>query len=208
MNSLVRNSSNSSYDGSRTRSSLIQGLQANDQLAWDQMIHLYGPLVFQWGQRIGLKPADAADVMQEVFFSVSKAVPRFVLQSSRGTFRGWLWTITRRKAIDLVRRRPTAFPAEGGTIALERIESLPDQIDDEPNEVTDASTTLGLFHRGLAMIQAEFEPKTWTAFYRSAVEEQPTADIAADLSMSPAAVRKAKSRVLRRLRNALGDQWD
>jgi len=146
--------------------------------------------------------------MQEVFFSVSKAAPRFVVDRNRGTFRGWLWTITRRKAIDLIRRRPTAFMAEGGTMALKRIEHLPDNIDDEPNEITDASATLGLYRRGLAMIQAEFESKTWQAFYRSAVDEEATADIAADLKMSPAAVRKAKSRVLRRLRSVLGDQME
>ena len=93
-------------------------------------------------------------------------------------------------------------------MALERIERLPDHLDNEPNEVTDSSATLGLFRRGLAMIQAEFEPKTWQAFYRSAVDEEATADIAADLQMSPAAVRKAKSRVLRRLRSVLGDQMD
>ena len=60
-------------------------------------------------------------------------------------------------------------------------------------------------HRALELIRAEFEERTWQAFWRSAVEQQSTAEIAADLRLSPASVRQAKSRVLRRLRAILGD---
>jgi DNA-directed RNA polymerase specialized sigma24 family protein len=50
-------------------------------------------------------------------------------------------------------------------------------------------------------VQAEFEERTWQAFWRATIDEEPTADIAADLGMSAGAVRKAKFRVLRRLRS-------
>lgn len=199
-------SANPGSYGSQTNSSLIRGLQVNDQAAWHRLLHLYSPLVFHWCSRLGLKQADAADVMQEVFFSVSRAADRFETDRSRGSFRAWLWTITRRKAIDLLRRRPTAGEAMGGTIALQRMEALPDPTDDESQEASDRSATLGVYQRALALIQTEFEPRTWTAFYRSAVDEEPTADIAHDLEMTAAAVRKSKSRVLRRLRAVLGDQ--
>ena len=191
--------------GTHTNSSLLLGLKENDQAAWQQLIELYGPLVFHWCHRLGLKDADAADVMQEVFFSVSKAAARFSVDRSRGSFRAWLWTITRHKAIDLMRRRPTSCEAVGGTVFLKRIEELPDPCEEDSADISDRSVQLGVYQRALTMIQAEFEPRTWQAFYRSAVAEERTADIAQDLGMSPAAVRKAKSRVLRRLRATLGD---
>ena len=172
------------------------------------MVHLYGPLVFHWCGKLGLGHADAADVMQEVFFSVSRAAQRFQPDRQRGSFRGWLWTITRRKAIDLLRRRPTAVEPQGGTVALKRLESLADPWGDDAPNPADESATRSLHLRGLALIQAEFTQKTWEAFYRAAVNEQPTAEIAEDLNMTPAAVRKAKSRVLRRLRAVLGEQAD
>ena len=62
-----------------------------------------------------------------------------------------------------------------------------------------------LFARALELIRGEFEERTWTAFWRTAVEGQAAKDVAADLSMSPGAVRVAKSRVLHRLREELGD---
>ena len=191
---------------SLTKSSLIRRLQSNDELAWRQLVHLYGPLVFHWCERFGLKHADAADVMQEVFFSVSRAASRFEVDHRRGSFRGWLWTITRRKSIDLLRRRPTACEPVGGTVALKQLEALPDPWDVESANPSDVSANLGVFERGLQLIRDEFENRTWEAFYRSAINEEATKDIAADLGVSAAAVRKAKSRVLRRLRVALGDQ--
>ena len=190
---------------SMTHSSLIRGLQDNQQSAWRQLVHLYGPLVFHWCGKMGLKHADAADVMQEVFFSVCRAADRFDVDRRRGSFRGWLWTITRRKVIDLLRRRPVAAAA-GGTVALQRIEELADPYDDNSQDASERSIVLRVYRRGLELIESEFEPRSWQAFYRSAVNEEATADIAADLGMTPAAVRKAKSRVLRRLREALGDQ--
>jgi RNA polymerase sigma-70 factor (ECF subfamily) len=49
------------------------------------------------------------------------------------------------------------------------------------------------------------EERTWQAFWWAAVEGQAPADIATDLARSPAAVRKARSRVLCRLREEIGD---
>jgi len=54
-------------------------------------------------------------------------------------------------------------------------------------------------------VRGEFEERTWTAFWQAAVEGQSPADIAEDLGMTPAAIRKAKSRVLHRLRQEVGD---
>jgi RNA polymerase sigma-70 factor (ECF subfamily) len=62
-----------------------------------------------------------------------------------------------------------------------------------------------LFARALDRIRAEFEERTWSAFWRMAVEGRTAKDVGADLAMSPGAVRVAKSRVLRRLRQELGD---
>jgi RNA polymerase sigma-70 factor (ECF subfamily) len=55
------------------------------------------------------------------------------------------------------------------------------------------------------LIRNEFEERSWQAFWRMAVGGRTANDVAAELSMSPGAVRVAKSRVLRRLREELGD---
>ena len=58
--------------------------------------------------------------------------------------------------------------------------------------------------RVLESIRAEFEPRTWQAFWRIVVDGQSPAEVAATLGMSLPAVYQAKSRVLRRLRRELG----
>jgi RNA polymerase sigma-70 factor (ECF subfamily) len=54
-------------------------------------------------------------------------------------------------------------------------------------------------------VRGEFEPRTWQAFWKTAVDGRPVKDVADELGMSPGAVRVAKSRVLHRLRDELGD---
>jgi RNA polymerase sigma-70 factor (ECF subfamily) len=62
-----------------------------------------------------------------------------------------------------------------------------------------------LLRRGLELIRGEFEPRTWQAFWLTAVEGRSPKDVAHELGMSDGAVRVAKSRVLHRLRTELGD---
>ncbi|MGB7343365.1 MAG: sigma-70 family RNA polymerase sigma factor [Pirellulaceae bacterium] len=192
-----------------TSPSLILRIQCHDQDAWQQLTQLYGPLVFHWCKRLGLQGEDAADVFQDVFLSVSQSIGKFKPDTSRsrslGSFRGWLWTITRNKALDRFRHGKGRAVAEGGTLAQWKLAELPDPFTDESAEPSDRSATTSLMQRGLKLIEAEFERKTWQAFWRSAVDEQPTSVIAEDLQLSQASVRQAKSRVLRRLRQVLGD---
>ena len=78
----------------------------------------------------------------------------------------------------------------------------------EPSEDSirpDAESDAWLSRRVLESIQAEFESRTWQAFWRTTVDGQPPAGVAADLQMSVPAVYMAKSRVLRRLRQAMGE---
>ena len=58
------------------------------------------------------------------------------------------------------------------------------------------------------LVRSEFEERTWNAFWRSTVEVEPTADIALSLGITANSVRQAKSRVLRRLRQELGEIAD
>jgi len=55
----------------------------------------------------------------------------------------------------------------------------------------------------LDLIRTEFEDRTWQAFWLATVEGRSSSMVAESLEMTPAAVRQAKSRVLRRLREEL-----
>jgi RNA polymerase sigma-70 factor (ECF subfamily) len=154
-----------------------------------------------------LQDQDVADVFQEVFQAVIVHVGDFRKEREGDTFRGWLRRITQNKLRDHFRRLGREAQAVGGSSARERLGQLPAPLV-EDNPASDEEAEHGLFARALDRLRGEFEPRTWTAFWRTAVEGQAPKDVAADLSMSPGAVRVAKSRVLHRLREELGDLWE
>jgi RNA polymerase sigma-70 factor (ECF subfamily) len=55
----------------------------------------------------------------------------------------------------------------------------------------------------LEQVRCQFETQTWNAFWQTAVEGRSPPDLTAELGMSPAAIRQAKSRVLRRLKQEM-----
>ena len=188
-----------------TSRSLLDRARAADAAAWGRLVALYGPLVLHWCRRRGLQDEDAADVFQEVFQAVAANLGRFRKERPGDTFRGWLRTITSSKVQDHFRRRAREPGGVGGSAALTRLAQVPAPPPDDEAAVEERAERR-LFHRALAAIVGEFEERTWSAFWRTAVEGRPPKDVAAELAMSPGAVRVAKSRVLQRLREELGER--
>lgn len=190
---------------SATSRSLLARVRADEPQAWERLVALYAPLVLHWCRRQGLQDQDAADVFQDVFQAVVSHIAAFRRDRPGDTFRGWLRTITQNKLRDHFRRRAGEAPGVGGSSARDRLARLPgrEPADEEP--ARDDEVESALFARALDLIRAEFEERTWAAFWGTVVEGRATKDVAADLAMTPGAVRVAKSRVLHRLRAELGD---
>jgi RNA polymerase sigma-70 factor (ECF subfamily) len=187
-----------------TSSSLIGRVRQRDPQAWRELAALYGPLVYRWARQCGLQDHDAADVAQDVFSSVARNIDEFRRDQAGGTFRGWLWTITRNSVRAHFRNRERHPAAAGGTDAQQQLADLPAilESDDQPDG---EQSSPALARRALQLIRAEFEPRTWQAFERLTMLDQPVEDVAAELQMTPAAVRQAKYRVLVRIRQLLAD---
>lgn len=170
--------------------------------AWQRVFWIYAPLIARWCRQANLGDADAADVRQEVFIAASEGLGRFRKDRAGDSFRGWLWGITQHKVRDLFRRRghQLADPL-GGTDALHLLHALPATTDDSAASVAGEQSCL--VGRALPVIRGDFEEKTWQAFWQVTIEEQSPADVAARLGMTAVGVRKAKSRVLARLRQEL-----
>lgn len=191
-----------------TSLSLLQRAKKNDPDAWRRIVRLYGPLVHAWCRAARLQESDLADVFQEVFAVAARKLASFRKDRSGDTFRGWLRVITSNKIRDHFRGQAAHPPAVGGSEAKQRVEALADQspAHGQDNGGPAASEeVVGLYQRALAFLQETFEPQTWRAFYRTAVDGLSAPEVADELGMTPAAVRKAKSRVLSRLRAEYGD---
>jgi RNA polymerase sigma-70 factor (ECF subfamily) len=201
----VRDSGPGSQHSSATSRSLLARVQADEPQAWERLVTLYAPLVLHWCRHRGLQDQDVADVFQEVFQAVVSHVAGFRRDRPGDTFRGWLRRITQNKLRDHFRKRGGEAQGVGGSSARDRLAQLPGPEPAEDEPALDEAVERALFARALELIRAEFEERTWAAFWGTAVEGRAAKDVAADLAMTPGAVRVAKSRVLHRLRAELGD---
>jgi RNA polymerase sigma-70 factor (ECF subfamily) len=185
---------------------LLDGLRGQDPGAWRRLAYLYGPLVYGWCRGRGLRAEDAEDVLQEVFLVVAGRIGDYRHDRPGDTFRGWLWGITRNKIGDWIRRQANQETAVGGTDAQRRLQEEPAVPDTpEPSGYPEGGEPGDLYRRALDDLRPEFAERTWQAFWRVVIEGEGPADVARDLGMSRNAVYIAKSRVLHRLREALGE---
>jgi RNA polymerase sigma-70 factor, ECF subfamily len=191
--------------GEPTSLSLLERARANDATAWQRVMELYRPLVLHWCARQGVRAEDAEDVAQEVFSAAALALASFHRDRPGDTFRGWLHGITRNQALMHFRRNRGEPCAEGGSAARLELENLPDPVAGPQDAEDEAAAVSRLYRRALEYVRGEFTERLWQAFWRTAIDERTPADVGAELGMTPAAVRQAKSRVLRRLKQELGE---
>ena len=194
-------------DVGTTSITLLDRARANEADAWARLVMLYAPLVRHWCLAGGLQPTDVDDVVQEVYRAAFSGLAGFRRDRPGDTFRGWLRTITR-TALALHYRKLARVPlAGGGSAAFARLQEIADPAPDLPD--ADPSDEIrGLHRRALELVRDEFEDRTWQMFWLTAVDDREPADIAVQFGVTPVAVRKAKSRVLRRLREEIGDLLD
>ncbi len=185
-----------------TSFSLLERVRLRDTEAWRRFAAIYTPLVYGWARRGGLQESDAADIVQDVFRSIFAKIGDFKNDGQHSHFRGWLWVITRNRVRLFFRQRATQPSAVGGSAAALQLAQLPElwHCDADPSTPDDQEA---LVQRALASIKGDFADDTWQAFWRLAVDEQPAAEIGADLGLTASAVRQAKYRVLCRLRDEL-----
>jgi RNA polymerase sigma-70 factor (ECF subfamily) len=188
-----------------TSRSLLERIKADDAAAWDRLIGLYAPMAYRWCRRWDLPEQEIADVLQEVFQSVGTHIASFRKDREGDTFRGWLRTITQHKVLDHFRKLGREPGGAGGTDAQVRFAMLPAAQSPDDDDSSERRADRGVVGRALELIRGEFEERTWRAFWLTAVEDRVPKEVAIDLGMSPGAVRVAKSRVLRRLREELGE---
>jgi len=183
-----------------TRASLlVQIRDGTNHAAWREFVDLYGPVVYGFARKRGLQDADAADLMQDVLRSVSSAIGRLDYDRKQGTFRGWLFTITRNKVFNFLSARRIRPQASGDSATNRILNSEPDGHDGSDTWELEYQRRLA----SLAMdrVKGEFQENTWKAFWLTSVESVPAADAAKQLRMSPGAIYVAKSRVLARLKD-------
>jgi RNA polymerase sigma factor (sigma-70 family) len=167
--------------------------------AWSTFVDRYGPTIYAWCRRRWLQDADARDVTQEVLLKLHKHLRTFAYDPGKGSFRGFLKTVTRRALADFWedrRQRPAA-----GTGKSEVLEIL-NQVEarDDLAGSLEKDFDLELWEEAKVRVRPRVNPRDWKIFAALALEGRKAEGVAAELGMKYAAVCMAKSRVLKKLK--------
>ena len=184
-----------------TRVTLLTRLKdGRDADAWREFVQLYGPVVYRFARNRGLQDADAADLMQDVMRSVARNAHRMEYDPKRGTFRGWLYTVTRNKIYNFLSSQKNRPRGTGDADAQERLDATPAREEEGPEADWEKEYQRRLSGRAMEIVKDEFQPATWQAFWGTAVDGRPAQEVGTELKMTAGAVYVAKSRILARLR--------
>lgn len=178
-----------------TSTTLLAGLRGEqNETLWREYVDRYRPLIVSFARRLGLAEDAAEDVAQASLIAFSEGYRAGRYDRGRGRLRSWLFGIVHNQVRNWHRRRPPdeAFPA---TTAFDQLEA-PGELEPLWEEEWHRS----VLARCTEAARGEFEPTTFAAFRRYAVDEVPAEEVARELGISVNAVYGAKRRVLRRIR--------
>jgi len=181
--------------GQTTHVSLLQRLsgdRARDPDSWTAFCDRYGDLIRGYARRRGLQPADCDDVVQDVLLALTKSLPGFTYDPSKGRFRAYLHTMV----VHAIQRR--WFQKRGERPLADSAASF---ISDGGDTDEQWESEWRQHHLRLAMktIAVEFNATDRAAFESYALEGRDVRETAQELEVTPEQVYQAKSRILRRL---------
>jgi len=188
-----------------TKYSLLLRLQdASNDEAWMQFVELYEKAVFRYVRSQGLQEADALEVVQQVLLAVHRSIDRWQPQG-QGSFRRWLLRVASNQATTVVRQKYRQRMLTGGTTANNALQAAADPACQDADNQYNREWRQWAFCWASSQVEREVSETSWQAFWLTAVENRPPADVAKQIGLSVGAIYAAKCRVLKRLREAVSE---
>lgn len=191
-----------------TRSTLLSRLRnCQDDQSWQEFFNLYWQLIYDVALKYGLSDAEAQDVVQETMLAVHRKIPEFRYDPTKGSFKNWLFNLTRWRVLDHLRRRPSAvgmdFNPESANRATPVVERIPDESQMQMERFWDREWAENLQKAALERIKQKVEPKQFQVFDLYVLREWPAGRVSKTLNVSLTQVYLAKHRIAKLLRQEL-----
>ncbi len=188
-----------------TRVSLLARVKdLRSQESWKEFVDLYGPLISRFLRKLGVVEADTADLTQEVFAIVVRRLPSFKYDPAKGRFRGWLKTVTIRRALRFFAQQRRTPLSPGGTAVLEVFLQQPDP-HDQLEEMWEQEWRQRVLEAAMDQVRRQVSQPIWRTFQMTVLHGSPAQQVAEGLGMSVGQVYVNKCRVLKRLRQVVED---
>lgn len=198
-----------------TRQSLLGRLKNwEDQESWREFFHTYWKLIYSVAIKMGLNDASAQDVVQETVVCVAKAIRDFNYEAGKGSFKGWLLTITRRRVTDHLRKNYARLPQHIEPCTSDAGTPLLNQVPDENlqwESVWHEEWNRNLLEVALLNVKLKVKARQYQLFDCFVLKEWPMEEIKAKLHATLAQVYFAKYKVNKMLRRELSElqqRWE
>jgi RNA polymerase sigma-70 factor, ECF subfamily len=165
------------------------------EMAWHEFNQRYAPIIAGFAKRLGARPQDVDDVIQDVLVGFFAKSPTFVYDSTKGRFRGYLKVCTYRA----LRRRLGANHKVQGK-PLEQIDPEEMSIEQVWNDVWEQQRLRLALEE---VRQSMGHTKTFQAFEMYVVFDQPAQSVADKLQIHLNSVYRAKEQVTKLLQEKL-----
>jgi RNA polymerase sigma-70 factor (ECF subfamily) len=188
-----------------TRQSLLSRLRdVGDGRSWQEFFDTYGRLIHGFALRAGLREQEA------------KEMPEFRYDPARGSFKGWLRTLTRRRIADLQRRKyrdpilekRLPDPTDGTALA----ERVPDPHGELADAAWDEEWHRHLLDRALHRVRGQVSARQLQIFELCVSQAWAADEVKKALGVNAAQIYLARHRVgklvkreLERLQAELGE---
>jgi RNA polymerase sigma factor (sigma-70 family) len=187
----------------KTRPSLLVRIRdPRNEQAWTEFLEIYEPLVYRLARKKGFQDADALELTQDVFLAVASAIERWDPDPAKGSFRGWLFRISRNLMINFLAQKRRRTSGSGDSDVKRLLDEYPAP-NGQQSALFDREYKRQTFRWAAERIRGHFEDKTWQAFWLTSVEGKPIQQAAQALGISTGAVYVARSRVMSRLRKTV-----
>ena len=185
-----------------TRDSLLAAVRSPaNREAWEQFVMIYRPVIYRLARRRGLQDADAQDLVQQVLAAVASATGGYEKRGETTRFRHWVRRVARNAIVNALSRQPHDRAA-GGTTAGELLREQAGA--DEPSDAQiELEYRRELYLQAARMVRGDVEPQTWRAFEMTVIDNRSIDDAADELGKPVGTIYAARSRVMRRLREAV-----
>jgi RNA polymerase sigma factor (sigma-70 family) len=189
-----------------TRVTLINRLKNwRDHASWRDFFDIYCKLIHDSAIKSGLTRTEAEDVVQETLVTVAKHIPTFKYDPSIGSFKSWLYNITRWRIADQFRKRDLVDSGldETGT-GTRRVEKIPNPASHDLDMVWDTEWEKSLLESAVTRVRRQIDPQKFQIFDFYVNKEWSPEKVAEAFGVSTNQVYLAKHRVIEMIKQEVG----
>jgi len=166
--------------------------------AWDSFYRTYTNILRRMAAEFHLGAEESEDLTQEVWIQVIAHLPEFDWQPHGSGLRGWLYTLVRNKALNVIRRKVRHPVRLAGDMEMHEVADRAPG----PAHEWELQWDRELMHSLLAELETKVPPLNHRLLVLRWIEGRPVAEVARLLNLSKKQVKYRQQRLFRKLRAA------